>query len=132
MTEIWKDIKDYEGIYQVSNLGNIKSYYTKKMLKPYINIYGYCRISLYKNHKCKNCAVHRLVAEAFIPNPNKLKTVNHIDEDKLNNCVDNLEWTTIKDNVIYSQAKKINQTKQLKYYLELNSIKLILIIISIE
>lgn len=111
MVEIWKDIKGYEGLYQVSNLGRIKSLGNlqnrkEKLLK--VNIYnGYCIVYLYKNNKKKSYLCHRLVAEAFIPNPDNLPQVNHKDENKLNNRVDNLEWCTSKYNVNYSSAKPI-------------------------
>ena len=109
--EIWKDVKGYEGLYQVSNLGRIKSLGNlqnrkEKLLK--INIRnGYCTTYLYKNNKKKSFLCHRLVAEAFISNPDNLPQVNHKDENKLNNCVENLEWCTAKYNVNYSSAKPI-------------------------
>ena len=102
--EIWKDIKDYEGLYQVSNWGRVKSFNYKnsgkeRLMKPYKTTGGYFQVKLQKNRKSKNCRVHRLVAETFLPNPENLPEVNHIDEDKTNNRVDNLEWKTHKDNV---------------------------------
>lgn len=96
--EIWKDIKGYEGKYQVSNLGNVRG---KKVLSPKINKNGYKEVSLY-NGKQKSFYIHRLVAEAFIPNGNKLPQVNHINGDKTNNCVDNLEWISNYDNIQHS------------------------------
>ena len=118
MQEIWKDIKGYEGFYQVSNLGNVKStgfykcihnvlYYKKcnKLLSPNDNGYGYNVISLMKKGKRKSCYIHRLVAEAFIPNPNNEKEVNHKDENKKNNVVDNLEWCNRSYNYHYSKHK---------------------------
>ena len=96
MKEIWKDIKDYEGLYQVSNLGRIKSlkgYHRKeRILKLRNNLYGYLTVGLSKYNKVKRRKIHRLVAEAFIPNPNNYEQVNHIDGNKLNNAVFNLEW----------------------------------------
>ena len=119
MEEIWRDIKDYEGYYQVSNRGIVKSLermkrnnggYQKipeKILKVYDNGKGYLRVQLCKDGKVKNCRINRLVAQAFLPNPNNLPEVNHIDQDKTNNCVENLEWCTTQYNVEYSQAKAV-------------------------
>ena len=105
MIEIWKDIKDYEGLYQISNLGRIKSLYNYRrdgtnILKPKIK-HGYYQIGLRKNGIRKFYNVHRLVAIAFIPNPNNLPCVNHKDENKLNNNINNLEWCTIAYNNTY-------------------------------
>lgn len=106
--EIWKDIKGYEGLYQISNLGKIKS--NKKILKPYINKKdGYAYIGLHKNKNNKVLKIHRLVAQTFIDNPNNLPQVNHKDENKTNNSIDNLEWCSAKYNITYSQGKMINQ-----------------------
>ena len=107
MEEIWKPI-GYEG-YEVSNLGRVKSYkYDKingKIMKPYKNTKGYLQIDLQldgrKRENRVHLAVHRLVAMAFIPNPDNLPQVNHKDEDKTNNCVDNLEWCTNDYNAHY-------------------------------
>lgn len=100
MIEEWKDINGYEGLYQVSNLGRVKSFKGKseRILKPGLNAKGYLGVNLYKNSKPKNIRVHRLVARAFIPNQENKPEVNHIDEDKTNNTVSNLEWTTGKEN----------------------------------
>ena len=106
--EIWKDIKGFEGRYQVSNLGRVRSLdhvtimrrkgykdcsvlYRGNMLKPSLHL-GYYRISMTKNGHKRPYLVHRLVAEAFIPNPNNLPMINHKDEVRSNNVVDNLEW----------------------------------------
>ena len=114
MKEIWKDIKDYEGHYQVSNLSRVRSLdrYIKgkghslqfkkgRILKPTKDRYGYLQVTLCKNNIKKEYKVHRLVAEAFIDNPDNLPQVNHRDENKLNNNVDNLEWCSAKYNTNY-------------------------------
>lgn len=101
MEEIWKDIKEYEGIYQVSNLGRVKSLkHSKegKLLKGRVTGKGYLSVALFRNSVRKSNSIHRLVAEAFIPNPENKPEVNHIDENKLNNDVSNLEWVTSKEN----------------------------------
>ena len=97
LLEIWKDIEGYEGLYQVSNLGRVKSLKVSKIKserirKSYQQSSGYISIVLCKNGKVTNHKIHRLVANAFIDNPDNLPEVNHMDEDKTNNCVDNLEW----------------------------------------
>ena len=102
--EIWKDIKDYEGCYQISNLGNIKSLIRKnnkkeKLLKVQISTCGYYKILLYKNNKSKHFKVHRLIAIHFIPNIYNKEQINHIDGNKLNNNINNLEWVTPKENM---------------------------------
>ena len=105
--EIWKDIRGYEGKYQVSNIGNVRSLNYRgvkgkvKRLKTECNNCGYILVFLYKECKPKGYSVHRLVAEAFIPNPNNLPQVNHKDENKANNCVWNLEWCTREYNRNY-------------------------------
>lgn len=100
--EIWKDVKGYEGLYQVSNLGRIWSVKSQKYLKPWVNTCGYHLVGLIsKNGKQKKEQIHRLVALAFIENPNNYPQVNHKDENKGNNCVENLEWVTAKQNCNY-------------------------------
>lgn len=107
MKEIWKDIPNYEGLYQVSNFGNVRNKY-KKISQ--FNNKGYLCVSLYKNNKKSNLRVHRLVAQAFIENKNNKKEVNHIDGNKHNNCVCNLEWVTSKENK--EHAVEIGLNKQ--------------------
>ena len=104
--EQWRPVVGYEGLYEVSSYGNVRSIKRDIILKPRDNGV-YLRVNLYKNGKLKGCSVHRLVAEAFIPNPENLETVNHIDEDKTNNHVYNLEWMTRKENVRHSKCKKV-------------------------
>lgn len=97
MNEIWKDIQDWEE-YSVSNYGRVFSKYKNKLLSICEKDNGYKMVGLHRNKKVKHKMVHRLVAEAFIPNPDNLPEVNHIDENKSNNCVDNLEWVTHRQN----------------------------------
>lgn len=96
MKEIWKDIDGYEGLYKVSNRGSVTSAPRKGtkggLLKPTKDKDGYLCVGLNKRNKGKTVKVHRLVAAAFIPNPDDLPEVNHKDEDKSNNNVENLEW----------------------------------------
>ena len=108
MKEVWKDIKDYEGLYQVSNFGNVRSFKnlngrglvnTPHNLKPQYGRHNYYAVHLTKDKLYKNALIHRLVAETFIPNSDKLPQVNHIDGNKYNNHVNNLEWCTCKYNI---------------------------------
>lgn len=112
--EVWKDIKGYEGFYQVSNLGNVRSLerivcysdgrkikYPSQKRKFGIND-GYLFVPLRKNGKAKNKYVHRLVAEAFIDNPYNKKYINHKDYNRANNIYTNLEWVTAKENTAHS------------------------------
>ena len=112
--ENWKDIKGYEGFYQVSDLGRVKSlerdvfnsrgivYHLKeKILVPNLDRGGYTNVGLYKNGKRKFMLVHRLVALAFIPNPENKSQINHRDEVKTNNVVENLEWCSAQENANY-------------------------------
>lgn len=114
MKEEWKDIYGYEGLYKISNLGEIKSLERKvnynnirkitvheRIIKQRSNG-GYKEVSLSKNNKGKNLSVHRLVAIHFIPNPYNKKEVNHIDGNKSNNNIHNLEWVTPSKNVRHS------------------------------
>ena len=98
--EKWRDIPGYEGLYQVSSEGRIKRGDRIKSL--HIDHGGYCTVCLSKHSVQKNLKVHRLVAIAFIPNPDEKKTVNHKDGNKKNNCVSNLEWATHSENVIHA------------------------------
>ena len=111
--ETWKDIENYEGLYQVSDKGRIKSFrkstklfcVDEYILKPTLSNNGYYQVTLYDNAKRKKFLVHRLVASTFIDNPQNLKYVNHKDENTLNNNADNLEWCDMAYNNNYGTAK---------------------------
>ncbi|WP_312432724.1 NUMOD4 domain-containing protein [Lacrimispora sp.] len=119
MKEEWRNIEGYEKSYQVSNLGRIKSLERRvtcsngreksikeRILKPVDNQKGYLHVGLYADGFVKRYKVHRLVAGAFIDNPLCLAEVNHIDENKSNNQVNNLEWMTRKDNFYYGTGRE--------------------------
>lgn len=118
--EIWKNIEGYEGMYQVSNEGRVKSlkFGKEKIMKPNKDRNGYLNINLRKDEKRRIFAIHRLVAQAFLPNPNNYEEVNHKDEDKTNNVVSgvntNLEWCNRQYNCNYGTrteriSKQVNQ-----------------------
>ena len=130
MQEIWKDIENYEGLYQVSNYGNIRSLNAiinckgakgienhirkGRILKPSINTKGYYYVNLSKNGKVKNLRVHRLVANAFLKNEYNLPIINHIDGNKLNNNILNLEFCNYSHNL--KEAYRIGLRKKQKYF----------------
>lgn len=92
-----KDIKNYEGLYAITSCGKVWSYRRKRFIKPKVDK-GYLRVVLRKDKEQKWVFIHRLVAEAYIPNPNNYDTVDHIDFDKTNNCVNNLQWMSRSEN----------------------------------
>lgn len=100
--EKWVPIKGYEGLYEVSNLGQIRRV-GRKILKQSMRG-SYLKVSLYKNGQASQQSVHRIVAQNFLPNPDNLPQVNHKDENKLNNRLENLEWCTHKYNSCYGTA----------------------------
>ena len=127
--ELWKDVKSFEGLYQVSTLGRVRSLdkyidvkirnvdkvlKRGKILKPVYDKNGYLKVFLCKNGKGTYFRVHRLVAKTFIPNPDNLPCVNHKDEDKTNNYPYNLEWCTYKYNTNYGTAIKRRAEKRSK------------------
>lgn len=121
-SEEWREIKGYEGIYQVSSLGRVRSLdrkvkfsdgrerkYGNKILSSKLSNRGYLMVTLWRNRNSQRLAIHRLVAKAFIPNPDNLPQVNHKDENKTNNRANNLEWCTNQYNNQYSKNTKIAQ-----------------------
>lgn len=120
MQEIWKDIQGYEGLYQVSNLGRVRRLHKDYRCSKYkiISIKkqnnGYYRVCLSKYNKNKYFWIHRLVAQAFIPNPNNYPIVNHKDENPQNNVFSNLEWCTHKYNANYGHAREKMSAKSTK------------------
>ena len=120
MEEIWKDKKDYEEHYQVSNWGRVKSikFGKERILKPQKDKDGYLQVTLCKNNNQCQFKVHRLVAEVFLPNPNNYKEVNHKDENKTNNVVTNLEWCDRKYNQNYGTRTEKCSKKVYQYTLD--------------
>ena len=104
-----RDVVGYENIYGITSCGKVYSYKYKKFLKPTANNAGYLRVNLFKDNQRKNCYVHRLLAEAYIPNQDNLPQVDHIDNDKTHNYVNNLQWITNRDNNRKSKNKPILQ-----------------------
>lgn len=126
MVEIWRPIPNYEGYYEASNLGRIRSIYRyKRVLKPMISNTGYERVDLFKNRHRRQYSVHRLVAITFIDNSDDKPFVNHKDENKLNNRASNLEWVTHVENCNYGTAikRRVLHTDYSNRHSNLNQIK---------
>lgn len=131
MKEEWRDIQGFEGLYQISDKGNVRSSYQNnfrgttfsKILKQKKNSNGYMEVTLCKNGKKYSVLVHRIVAIAFIPNPFDLPKVNHKDEDKSNPSADNLEWCTQQYNATYGNGPKVKNTKVRQLDLSGNQIR---------
>ena len=104
-----KDIKNYEGLYAITPEGEVWSYKRKKFLVPRANWCGYLMVNLHKDGKVKTHKIHRLVAEAYLPNQDNLPDVDHIDNDRTHNYLNNLQWITHKDNVRKGRNKPILQ-----------------------
>lgn len=104
-----RDVKGYEGLYGVTSCGRVWSYRRQKFLTPYTDGNGYLKVKLLKDSEKKQYKVHRLVAEVYIPNPDNLPDVDHIDNNKTHNYVNNLQWITHKDNVRKGRNKPILQ-----------------------
>ena len=121
MEEIWKDVKDFEGLYQVSNLGNVKRLVSKRvpaerLIGSSIDRYGYVKRVLCKDGKMYFFTEHRLVANAFILNDFNKPTVNHINGIKTDNKLDNLEWCTIKENNDHAINTGLKNLKGIKHH----------------
>ena len=109
--ELWLPIKGYEGLYEVSNTGYVRSIRKNRIIECCVSTKGYRRVCLSKDTTHKFIGIHRLVAQSFIPNPNNLTQVNHIDGEKLNNCVENLEWCNNSQNQKHAYDNGLKKKK---------------------
>ncbi len=124
MQEIWKPIKDFEDLYEVSNLGNVRAkdrivntktgprHYKSRTLLPEITADGHYRVVLSNAGHTQRIFIHRLVALAFIPNPNDYPVINHLDGNPANNNVNNLEWTTVQENTLHAYRLGLNNIEK--------------------
>ncbi|KEF40157.1 NUMOD4 motif/HNH endonuclease [Schinkia azotoformans MEV2011] len=117
VSEVWKEVKGYEGLYEISNHGRVRSLdkvdylgrkYKSRIMKPQKNNKGYYQVIFTKDRKIKSHYVHRLVALAFLPNSDRKFQVNHIDGKKQNNSVENLEWVTQEENIQHAYDTGLN------------------------
>ena len=113
MAEIWKDVVGYEGLYQVSSEGVVKSLITNRFLSPTFSQNGYGIVCLCYNGDHKYCSVHRLVAETFIPNPENLPTVDHINRNKRDNRIENLRWASWSTQIL---NREVDYSKRNRKY----------------
>lgn len=113
MNETWKSISGYEGLYEISNTGEVKSLISEKLLRPWMHKKGYLEVKLVKDRQHKTFKVHRLVAEAFIPNTENKEQVNHIDGNKQNNCVENLEWCDDFENRTHAHKNGLRKMEEI-------------------
>lgn len=121
LQEEWRAVVGYEGLYEVSNLGRVRSLFRyKKIVKGVPTNKGYLRVTLCKDKVHRLCSIHRLVAMAFLPNPNNYPCVNHKDEIRTNNKVDNLEWCSYKYNVNYGNI--VEKKRQSRDYASISKI----------
>ena len=123
MEEIWKDVIGYEGLYQVSSLGRVKGLEKKvtrsnrihslkeRMLDPYVGFHGYKMFNLVGNGKTRSVALHRIITETFIPNPENKRTINHKNKVKIDNRIENLEWCSDRENVSHAVKDKKKHSK---------------------
>ena len=136
MEEIWKPIVGYEDLYEISSFGNVRSLdkyvncknNSKRLIKgkvisQFIN-HGYKIVDLTKNGQRKHCRVHRLVAQAFIPNYDNKEDVNHIDGNKTNNRIENLEWCTRQENIIHALENGLNSSTNYQYAIKVTNKKI--------
>lgn len=128
MEEIWKDIKGYEGLYQISNFGNIKSKKrqgTNGKITKQVSKIGYYIVDLYKESKRQTKYLHRIIAETFIPNPNNLKCINHKDGNKLNNSIENLEWCNYSYNNFHAYRNGLKSNCKAVIQIDKNTHKIL-------
>ena len=107
--EIFEPIIGYEGLYSISNKGRVKSHISNRILKPLLRKTGYLEICLYKNKRKKYYLLHRVVAEMFIKQVEGSNEINHIDGDKTNNCIENLEWSNRKQNLQHAYKNGLRE-----------------------
>ena len=121
--EVWKDIAGYEGLYQVSSFGRVKSLWhgRERIRKPHLNHKGYSELNLCKGGNVKGFKVHRLVAEAFIPNPQNKREVNHINGIKADNRVENLEWVTPSENQLHAYNTGLRKSAEENFHAKLTN-----------